>query len=420
MSRIIPKDKKSLDRALWEAISGAGATGININTLYPEIPDHWYWLGNKDKGRGVHHSTSDKSQLFTPSGREQYDGNTTMVIDFIGLPTSMISWFQYISSNTNQAVLLTELTQRISTLPTELKQGGVDLPNGGTLAVDDSWLELNWEVLGRILGSAIIQYGKQHGMWSKQQGKATTNSMQFWSELSDYAFTQKEWDELIQGSRDRNIDPSIEIIRAIGHQVSAPFFINADLDGDGSNTYSANPLALYHRMKMQEILSTISTENLFETQWNDKDSREEYVVTLKNGERRTFKDQSKASRMALSERSWRKIYGELVIKTFGHYLDELANGNVAEFVMGMHGMCAFHLDRSDEVQMKIGMQLFSNLAAGKTLRNVEMINVPDLAQDLASSLPLSQILKILWMHGIIRWVTIEKGFVDSAKATLGI
>ena len=417
MTRIIPIKSKSLDFELWQRVKSTGTT--NINTVRG-IQGHWYWIEQQDKGRGIHHTTSDKSQLFDANGRDHFDGDSTSVVDFVGLPPTMISWFQYISNETNRKVLIEDITEKVrKDIEKNDEKARKEQLESLLSTINHTWLELNWEVLGRILGSAVVHYGKQHGMWNKKTGNTVTNSMDFWVNLpnSSNSLSQPQWDDLIQTSREKGIDPSIEIIRAIGHQISAPFFVDLD---DGVNTYVANPLAIKHRDKMKMVFEKIHTGDLFDEMFEVKTGKTKFTVHMKNGKSKDFYDRVKANSFALKQRNWVNIYGELIISTFGQYLEALGRGDVAEFVLGVQGMCAFHLDRTDDEQMRLGMQLFTNLAVSRTLRNVEMINVPDLAKDLATRLPLSKVLRILWEHGIVRWVTIEQRHIASAQASLKI
>ena len=78
-------------------------------------------------------------------------------------------------------------------------------------------------------------------------------------------------------------------------------------------------------------------------------------------------------------------------------------------------MCAFHIVRTDIIQQKIGLHLFSNLVARRIERKVGASNVPDIAKHLKTGFSLAKVLKILSdkNHKIIEWNSVEKEIVDN-------
>jgi hypothetical protein len=258
-------------------------------------------------------------------------------------------------------------------------------------------------VIGRIVGGAIAHIGKSEKWWGNNSTMAKKSHM-FWSDVLERMNSRKvmrmaltywipgtpirislpatkileeDWVELVSLWKQKKLDPSAEVIRAAGHRVSAPFL--SEPSYKGAIAVAPNPLAIKHQLLLR---------HLFQTKYSKK----------------TFQD----------------IYGQLTLSAFSYYIDLLSKGDYVGFVMGIHGMCANLVDRSDALEMNTGMRLFSNLGIKRALRGLEMVNVPDLANVLKAKFPLSKVLPLLAKNNLIRWVTIDRSEVVSACGTMGI
>ena len=112
------------------------------------------------------------------------------------------------------------------------------------------------------------------------------------------------------------------------------------------------------------------------------------------------------------------FHGKLTFRSIREAMDSLAAGEDVAFALKIHGICACHIMRTNLVQQKIGMHLFSNLAVRRMTRGVEAMNVPDIAQSLDTGFSLGKVLKILHEAGLIEWYTVELGDVNNAISEL--
>ena len=387
--RLMPSDKESLDYSLWEGLKSAPSTaGVSLDR------DHLYWLWANEKGQQTHTSSHWKS-----AGRELSELDNKAVIDFIGLSQPLAGWFSYVSLN--ESGLIGQIQDEID----KDKNVSEFFPTA-----DKSWLNLNWEVIGRIVGGAIAHIGKSEKWWGNSSTMAKKSHM-FWIDvletlnykegaknsrelmrialetwtkgnpirisLSSTKILEEDWVELVSLWKQKKLDPSAEVIRAAGHRVSAPFL--SEPTYSGAIAVAPNPLAIKHQL----LLRYLHRENYSSDRFQD-------------------------------------IYGQLTLSAFSYYIDLLSKGDYVGFVMGIHGMCANLVDRSDALEMNTGMRLFSNLGIKRALRGLEMVNVPDLANALKAKFPLSKALPLLAENNLIRWVTIDRSEVVSACGTLGI
>lgn len=382
--RLMPSDKESLDYSLWEGLKRAPSTaGVSLDK------DHLYWLWWNEKGLQTHTSSHWKS-----AGRELSKLDSTHVIDFIGLSQPLAGWFSYVSMN--ESGLIRQIQDEID----KDKNVSEFFPTA-----DKSWLNLNWEVIGRIVGGALAHIGNSEKWWGNRSTMAKKSHM-FWidvlekmglrkamrtalatwvpgtpirisSPAAPTKILEEDWVELVSLWKQKKLDPSAEVIRAAGHRVSAPFL--SEPSYKGAIAVAPNPLAIKHQLLLRYLY------------------RENY-----------------------SSNRFQDIYGQLTLSAFSYYIDLLSKGDYVGFVMGIHGMCANLVDRSDALEMNTGMRLFSNLGIKRALRGLEMVNVPDLANVLKANFTLSKVLPLLAKNNLIRWVTIDRDEVVNACATIGI
>ena len=363
MSRVLrgPKRKRpTLDYALWEEV-GSKASLVN--------KEQGKFLADRDRG------TSSRSDYFTKEGRDRAANDSTKVYDFVSLSKSFDPWFDEL--RLNQTNLLAGIEDEI------VGMRGAQVYFHG---VGEDWLEIDWTTLARVIGAATANIGSSEGWW-RVKGRDAHRSLQFWGRLdrdipkvSDgFGIPESKWEEISSFFRDRNFDPNSEILRAFSHRPSAPFWKVGD---DTGVRYYPNPLALKHYQRLQRL-------NKSQAEWNEDEVEE------------------------IS-----KFHGKLTMKLINRAMASLSRGEIADFAIRIHGVCAFHVMRTVVTQQKIGLHLISNLAIRKQTRGVGAQNVPDIAYHLATAFHLAKILHILQRSKLIDWYTVEKEVVDVARDSL--
>ena len=370
MKRVLPDNKPSLDYTLWEGLNDKNAT-LRV------IPEQKKWLTSIDTG------ASHQSDLWAAEGRKRSQIDDTIVFDFISLSSLFTAWFDELKFNHE------DLQNRIDNI--------IENIPGGKFYFDghrQSLLDINWTVLGRVIGSAIANIASGEKWWSVKGSDALTTH-RFWSELKrlqkgdsydaeldarhnahySKGIDKDVWLQIGDFFRQTktSFDPDSEVLRSINHRPSSPFF----RENHRPHRIYPNPLALLHQ-------STFFTKRM-----GDEDPKgladDHGKITL-------------------------QILGD-AIKSLRKKQDE---NRFAHFAIKIHGLCAFHIVRTDIMQQKIGLHLFSNLVAKKMTRDVGGTNVPDLAKQLKTSFSLARVLSILSDkdHKIIDWSTAEKETVD--------
>ena len=352
MARVLPFDKPTWDYSLWEAVRSKSSL-VTVDQIKS--------ISRRDMG-----GSADPDSLFwTADGRRASRDIDTIVIDFIGLSKSFDNWFT--SSGIGRQGLLERIVDYVSRI-----NGGEHLDGLG-----EEWAEINWAVLGRVIGSAIANEGNREGWW-RYSGKDTTVSNDFWismeresKSLSGFRSVDSEtWEEILVIPRDKGFDPSTELHRHASHRPSAPIF-------DYGNEFVMNPLAFRIRERMRE-------------RFHRQEDAEEFS----------------------------KFHGNLTFGAIREAMDSLVNGEDATFALQIHGICATHIKRTELVQQKIGMHLFSNLATRRMTRDVEAMNVPDISQSLNTGFSLGKVLHILHKAGLIEWYSVEAEDVYQAISEL--
>jgi hypothetical protein len=369
MKRVLPDSKPSLDYTLWERLK---LTNANQRVT----SDQRIWLTSIDRG------ASNESDLWSADGRERSDIDQAKVFDFISLSSTFNSWFDEVQFNEK------DLEDRIIAIINKIE--------GGSFYFDGqhpSLLEINWTVLGRVIGSAVANYGAGENWWAIKGNDALTTH-QFWSELkriqvgegydserdarhnSHYSkgIEKDVWQGIGDFYRQRktSFDPDSELLRSTSHRPSSPFW----RENHQPHRIYPNPLALMHQ-------------------------------TLMYAKRRGDDDPGELA----------NNHGKITLQILGEAIKSLRGKDpdrFARFAIKIHGLCAFHIVRTEIVQQKIGLHLFSNLVAKRTTRGVGGINVPDVAKQLKTGFSLARVLSIMAdkNHKIIDWSTAEKEIVD--------
>jgi len=368
MKRVLPDISPSLDYTLWKRLADSGA---------PEsvIPDQRKWLSSIDTGH------SNVSDLWTAEGRNRSQIDKTKVFDFISLSKLFDEWFDQVKLNPD------DLQTRIDAI-VEKVEGGRFFFEGQ----HPSLLEINWTVLGRVIGSAVANLGAGEGWFVKGNDALTTAT--FWSELKrlqvgegydserdarhNSHYSKGIEDDVWQGigdfyrQRKTSFDPDSEMLRSTSHRPSSPFW----KENHQPHRIYPNPLALMHQSLM------------YAERKGDEDPGE-----LAND------------------------HGKITLQILGDAIKSLRGQDedrFARFAIKIHGLCAFHIVRTDIMQQKIGLHLFSNLVAKKMTRDVGGTNVPDIAKNLKTAFSLAKVLTILAdkEHKIIDWYSVEKETVD--------
>ena len=353
MGRVIPFNRPSLDYSLWERIKNEAA-------LVPE--EEITHIAERDTV-GYEH----KDTFWSSDGRES---GVSKVIDFIGLSSRF--------DNLDQIPLLRE------SILEELERKATQ--NGFRRQMDfsthaDSWLEVNWPILAKVVGAAIAGCGREQGFWPSS-GKDARQSHKFWSDMSretkrnakgefiDY----DQWQRLVHSFRENKLDPSAAVLRGQAHPPSRPIIV------EGSR-YFQNPIAIDHRDKR------------LPSGWKNLD--------VSPGTR------------------FHEYHGYLTFEVIRKAMNDLDNGKIADFLWSMHGLCAYHVMREEGLtQQKIGLHFVTGLAIRKTTRGVNCLAVPDIANSLKTNFGMGRVLKILHDAGLIDWYAVDVDIVKEAVTDL--
>jgi len=359
VSRILPFKRPTLDYSLWREISNK-----SMNISEEEIK----FIVPRDTTK------SAQSKFWNGEGRSRTRNDPKLVIDFIGLNNKLARNWSTIK-RLEGPNLLEKIEKKLRTYP-----GGDFLADRG---IDETWLDIDWGLLGRVVGAALANEGARQGFW-RQKGNDAKISNDFWLRIKDkmnssFGFgiiTSEDWLEEVGFSIDRGLDPEAEITRGGGHGPTIPVYSSTLED---KLIYWINPLVLMHRNMMREIFSGKEAEDA-----------DEYAI----------------------------FHGELTFSLIRKAIDVLDQGNYAEFILMIHGMCAHHIMRTSLMQQKIGMHLITNLAIRDMTRDVVALPVPDLAQDLKTGFSFGRILSILYKSKIIEWYTVDANIVHDAISEL--
>ena len=352
MSRVLPFKKPTWDYSLWNEVRGKAATITEDDVKY---------LSSRDRGG------SAESNFWQRGGRDRNRDDSTKVIDFVGLSRDFDGWFTRVDIGRDG--LLEEFQRKITIMK------GADFLRG----FDEEWVEINWAVLGRAVGSAIANEGYRQKWWPASGGDAKTSN-DFWMDVSDESdklsgyttLSSEAWEGLVETHREHGFDPGAEVIRSAGHRPSAPIFKGGS---DRGPVYWMNPLILRHR------------------------------------ERRRVHNRG-------ADREFAFNHGELTFKAIREAMNALKSGDEVRFALIIHGICSHHIMRTNLMQQKIGMHLVTNLAVRRMTRGVEAIDVPGIAQTLSTGFTFGKVLEILYESGIIEWSTVEASVVDEAISAL--
>jgi len=369
VSRVLPFDKPSWDYALWNELRLKAALITEEQLSYISRKD----IGPSKSARQVRAERSrneNRSSLFTEfwtgEGRKTTPRSENLVIDFIGLSRGFDDWFTRV--NLDKEGLVDEISDHVSRL-----NGGNHLEDLG-----EEWAEINWPIIGRVIGAAIAIEGKRERWWP-YSGSDAQISNSFWGEMernsvrgSGFRSTDSEtWEKMVDTYRyNSDFDPSEELHRSASHRPSAPIIVYG-------SEYVMNPLTFRHRERM----------------------------------RGRFRDREDAEEISI-------FHGQLTFQAIREAMDSLKGQNAVGFALGINGICSSHIMRSNLLQQKIGMHLFTNLAIRRRTRGVEAMNVPDIADALSTSFSLGKVLKILYEAGLIEWYTVEKDDVHQTISDL--
>tara|TARA_B100001250_G_scaffold413407_1_gene447430 strand:- start:77 stop:1111 length:1035 start_codon:yes stop_codon:yes gene_type:complete len=307
-----------------------------------------------------------KDTFWSSEGRES---GVSRVIDFIGLSSRF--------DNLDQIPLLRESI--LKELERKATRRGFRRQMDFS-AHADSWLEVNWPILAKVVGAAIAGCGREQGFW-RTSGKDAQQSHKFWSDMKrettksakgEYVDYDK-WQDLVHSFREQKLDPSAAVLRGQAHPPSRPVIVEG-------NRYFQNPIAVDHRTRLRNGWDGVDV---------DSDTR------------------------------FHEYHGYLTFEVIRKAMNDLANGKIADFLWSMHGLCAYHVMREEGLtQQKIGMHFVSGLAIRKTTRGVRCLAVPDIANSLKTGFGMGQVLKILHDAGLIDWYAVDVDIVQEAVTDL--
>tara|TARA_B100002052_G_scaffold104586_1_gene96372 strand:- start:1543 stop:2631 length:1089 start_codon:yes stop_codon:yes gene_type:complete len=352
MSRMLPKGRQSLDYTLWEEVRVHAQDVDRIQAKY---------VADRDRG------DSQKSDYWQKRGRERSEVDETKVIDFIGIDPRFQNWFDEVELRGDG--LKEDIELELSRIA-----GSEDYFKGHI----DEFLEINWGVLGRVVGAAVANIGSKPKTKSKRwwytKGSDSRMSSNYWfdfkKKIENGFVRQEDWDEMVIWNRERGFDPSNEMRRAESHRPSSPFW---ERNTNTGLRYHGNPLAL----KMLE-----QSRQMF-LKMGDRDDIDEFA----------------------------NFHGTITMELLKRALVKLNQGKSAAFIIEINGICALHCMQDTVTQQKIGLHLLTNLALRKQLRGVDLVNVPDLASNLDTGFIFGKVLFILHKHKFITWKSVEQTVV---------
>jgi len=363
MSRVLPFNKPSWDYTLWK--------NIRVNSMLI-TEEEIKFLSIRDVGE-----SSSKSEFWKKEGRQSRINAGTKVIDFIGLNRSFDAWFAYLNLPGSKDRILEEIKFKLD--DNHQYKGGKNLLK---YEINEDWLQIDWGLLGRIIGAAIANEGSRRRWW-KSRGKDAKISNDFWIDMNKKSkssfggvksVNKDDWNKITNFFIQYNLDVESEISRGLGHGPSNPIIIS---NLGEEMYYTINPLANKNKERMRFA---------YREHGESGESTEEYA----------------------------KFHGQLTFSIIKSAMDALKKDKYAEFILIIQGLCANHVMRTDIKQQKIGMHLFSNLAFRKLTRGVVAIPLPDIAKELSTGFGLSRVLSILHAAEIIDWYTVEIEHVNNA------
>ena len=365
MSRVLPFKKPSWDYELWKNVS-------KYSMLITE--EDIEFLSLRDNGE-----SSAKSAFWKKEGRESRLDGRIKIIDFIGLSKSFDTWFTYLELPGSKERIIEEIQIKLSNK--NHYPGGEHLLNIG---INEDWLEIDWGLLGRIIGSAIANEGNRRRWWV-HSGRDAKISNDFWLDLNEKTIRRSggyqsvdhdDWKDIVHYFIQHNLDVESEISRGLGHGPTNPVIIR---NLGNEIEYTMSPLAHRNRERMRDRYREHGKEE-------NKKNADEYA----------------------------KFHGELTFSIIKTAMEALKEDKYAEFILIIQGLCSNHIMRTQLSQQKIGMHLFSNLAIRRLTRGVEALPLPDIAQELDTGFGMSRVLSILYDAGLIDWYTVEIEHVNNA------
>ena len=300
--------------------------------------------------------------------REGRDVGNERVFDMVSLDARWEAWFARIENDRDG--LNAEIEQ-------VAEQEGQSLANQGY-----QWTNIDWPVVGRMIGSSILARLYDENILSRDNSTEIYNSRHVWIELSREVDSlglsmddpiplenvNSTLQHLIQSTRTRrSIDPIAEISRN-------PEGPSKPLTNDGG-FIRINP-------NVERVRNRI---------------RARYQL---RGEEEAIPQET--------------LLGILCLEVIDGALDELANGNYAEFALTMHGIVAYMVQRGRSIAQRVGMHLISSLLVRKEIRSVNNLLLCDIANQLDTAFPIGRVLQTLTMYGIVRWNVVDCAVVEGA------
>jgi len=361
MSRILPFKNPTWDYTLWEIVKGK-------TMLISE--DEMEFLSLRDTIK------SSKSKFWLKEGRDSFIDTDKKIIDFIGISKKFDIWSEINKIESEKEKIIQEIKRKLENKT--LYPGGEHLLN---LGINEDFLEIDWGLLGKVIGAAIANEGRRQGWW-KFKGRDAIMSNRFWLDMKKQTLTlggirsvdSDDWRELTQGYIQHGLDVETELSRSAANKLTNPIiesYLGEEI------YYTINPIAFQNRERISQRYREFA---------EGEEDIEEYA----------------------------NFHGKLTFSAIKDAIDSLNEFRYADFILKIQGICASHLMRTNMLQQKIGMHLFSNLAFRKISRGVEAIPVCDIAQELDTGFGLSRVLEILRKADLIDWYTVEIEHVNNA------
>tara|TARA_B100001250_G_scaffold407742_1_gene428997 strand:+ start:187 stop:1293 length:1107 start_codon:yes stop_codon:yes gene_type:complete len=361
MSRILPFKKPTWDYTLWEEVK-------TQTMLISE--EEMEFLSLRDTIK------SSRSKFWLKGGRDSFIDPDNKIIDFVGISKKFDIWTEVMKIDSEKERIIQEIERKL--------QNKTQYPGGEyllNLGIDKDFLEIDWGLLGKVIGAAIANEGRRQGWWVFK-GKDTIMSNRFWLDMKSKSLTlggiksvdDDDWKELNQLYIQRGLDVETELSRNAASKLTNPILKNST---GGESYYTINPIAFRNRER-----------------------RKQRYLEFAEGEEDT--------------EEYASFHGKLTFSGIKDAINSLDEFRYADFILKIQGICASHLMRTNMVQQKIGMHLFTNLAFRKMSRGVEAIPVCDIAQELDTGFGLSRVLEILKRADLIEWYTVETEYVNNA------
>jgi hypothetical protein len=339
-----------LDAKLWAAIENE-LIALNDNDI-EEISDMCF-----DEG-------PDDTPLRDEGGRNV--NSLGMIYDVIHLDSRWELWFALLEEEGRDAIS--------AEIDETLRDSGA-----WEAGRDYDWAAIDWSVLGRMIGAAILLIGFRDNWVFRRHDGEIQDSSDIWRQLEDE-------------------------MRQLGIDVDSALPNAAALDALASLIqHNIDPLADIGRAADGPAKPLTNEGSFIRVNSNVERVRERIrILNLSRG--------GGGGGGPPAE----DILGELCLEVINEALDELAKGNYIEFALRIHGLTGYMAVRRKSVVQKVGMHLIASIFVRKEIRGVGGLLAPDIANNLNTQFSIGKALKVMRKYGIISWSAVPVTTVNAA------